>query len=79
MPDGEDTVGLTKESLPEVCLPAEVQEFFRIGEATFKRWISSKNRLDYFPNSYKIGNGWRIPKQDILNLAEKMYGTTKRN
>lgn len=68
--DENDNKGLKKDDLPEICLPAEVMDFFRVGETTFKRWLKEGR----FPNQFKVGNGWRIPRQDVLNFAEELYG-----
>lgn len=64
------TEGLTIETMPELCTAEELAEFFRITKPTSLSWLK-ENRL---PNAFKVGGRWRIPKEDILELAKSMYG-----
>lgn len=58
------------EDLPENALVAEVAEFFRITDRLCMRWV----REGRFPNTFRAGRSYLIPKQDVLDAAHRMYG-----
>lgn len=58
------------DDLVENVLVAEVGQFFRQSDDTIRKWIKEGK----FPNAYKLGKYLYIPKQDVLDLAHKMYG-----
>lgn len=60
----------TVEDLPENCLVNEVAQFFRITDYSVRRWI----REGEFPNTFKAGKIFLIPKQDVLDCAHRKYG-----
>lgn len=61
---------LTYENLPELMLIDEVALFFRVTVPTAKKWLKDGS----LPSSFKIGAGWRIPKEDVIAKAHSMYG-----
>jgi len=60
----------TVEDLPENCLVNEVAQFFRITDYSVRRWIKENE----FPNTFKAGKIFLIPKQDVLDCASRKYG-----
>lgn len=56
--------------LPDLMTTTEVCEFFRIGKQKLKEWREGGD----LPGMMKIGRDWRIPKDDIIDLAIKLYG-----
>lgn len=56
--------------LPALCLVPEVAQFFRQTDETIRGWIKKGS----FPNAFKTGRNYLIPKQDVLDLAHRMYG-----
>lgn len=67
----------TVEDLTELCLPEEVAQLFRVQRGQVMTWLRVKDdSRKNFPNAFKImGNRWRIPKQDVIALLRKMYGS----
>lgn len=65
----------TFDDLPEICLIEEVMQFFRVERPQVLDWCRNKNKLNYFPNAFKVaGNRWRIPRSDVLELTQRLYG-----
>lgn len=62
--------GLSIEAMPEICTVDELAEFFRVTRPTAIKWLKE----DKLPEAFKIGGRWRIPKENILALAQSMYG-----
>lgn len=58
------------EDLRELNTPEEIAEFFRVSALIMRKWL----RSDQFPNAFKIAGRWRIPRQDVLDLAQSLYG-----
>lgn len=58
------------EDMPDLALVPEVADFFRVTIDLVRKWI----RDGKLPNTTKIGKEFRIPKQDVINLAHQMYG-----
>lgn len=56
--------------LPDLARVEEVASFFRSTVPIVRTWIKKGK----FPNSYKQGRGYIIPKQDVISLMETMYG-----
>lgn len=54
----------------DIMLPAEVADYFRLGKFTMTLWLADPNKTA-FPNSYKIGGNWRIPRSDVIALAKR--------
>ncbi|MDN5745502.1 MAG: helix-turn-helix domain-containing protein [Nocardioidaceae bacterium] len=61
---------LTVDDLPENVLIPEAAQFFRISELICRRWV----RDGHFPNAWKSGRAYIIPRQDVLDHAQKLYG-----
>lgn len=60
------------DDLPEICVPDEVAQFFRVERRQVLAWCRDK---ESFPHARKMqGNKWRIPKGDVLALAERLFG-----
>ncbi|AOE44613.1 helix-turn-helix DNA binding domain protein [Gordonia phage Jumbo] len=60
--------------LPELMTATEVKDFFRISRSTLGLWLKDP---EYLPGAIKIGRDWRIPKQDVIDLALKLYSDTR--
>jgi len=74
-PTPEETVGY--DPLPELMLPQEVADYFRVTPYTLNAWL----RKGAFPNAFKIGGSWRIPREEVRAYAKTLYGdrTGKRS
>jgi hypothetical protein len=57
--------------LPDLALVDEVAKFFRVTGYTIKAWLRAG---EAFPNAFKVSSSWRIPKEDALAYAKKLYG-----
>lgn len=65
-PTPDDTPGL-----PDLMLPREAAEYFRVRPLTISNWL----RAGIFPNAFKLaGKNWRIPKEDVLAFAQSLRG-----
>ncbi|URG17421.1 hypothetical protein Mbo2_051 [Rhodococcus phage Mbo2] len=65
----------TAEDLPEFCVPDEVAQFFRVDKGAVMIWLRNKDGQNYLPHARKVqGNRWKIPKTDVLALAERLFG-----
>lgn len=61
------------DELPELCTTTIVAAIFAVKAATIRSWIKDGR----FPNARLVHggkDGWRIPKADVLLLAEKRHG-----
>lgn len=58
------------DDLPAMCLVPEVAQFFRQTDKVIRKWIGDGR----FPNAYKEGKAFLIPKEDVINYAEQKYG-----
>lgn len=56
--------------LPDNALVDEAAEFFRCTPLNIRNLIKD----NAFPNTYKIGKQYRIPKKDIISYMESRYG-----
>lgn len=54
----------------DLMLPKEVQDYFRIQDYTMKMWLGDPQKRA-FPNSFKVGGRWRIPRTDVIDLARR--------
>lgn len=60
----------TADDLPDNCIVSEVAQFFRQTDGTIRSWI----RDGKFPNAFRGGKIFLVPKQDVLDLAQQKYG-----
>lgn len=51
--------------LPKQYTVAQVAEYFHRNEDTIRRWITE----GYFPNAYKVADGWFILEKDVKQLV----------
>lgn len=58
------------DDLPDNCVINEVAQFFRQADETIRTWVKTGE----FPNAFKAGRIFLIPKQDVLELAQRKYG-----
>ncbi len=75
--DYGNTTGDSIENMPDLLLPPEVANFFRVNNAMVSKWLRDKTDKRPFPNAYKLGNKWRIPKQDVIDYSHRLYGSSK--
>lgn len=61
---------LSMEDLPENALVEEVAQFFRTTIQVVRQWIKAGE----FPNAYKSGRNYLIPKDDVVNYMRSQYG-----
>lgn len=74
MPEKQNKEPLTIQNMPELCTVKELAEFFRISVPIAKKWLGTES----LPQSFKLGNKWLVPKEDIINLAKSLYGNTQK-
>lgn len=59
------------EALPDLCIPAEVANYFRVSAFTIRKWLRDGSS---FPNAFRVSGSWRIPREDVLDRARQLYG-----
>lgn len=68
-PTPDETAGTA--GPPELMVPREVAAYFRVKPNTVLEWLG---RNDVFPNAFKIGGSWRIPREDVKDYALRLRG-----
>lgn len=61
---------LSIDDMPDNALVEEVATFFRTTKMIVRKWI----RDGEFPHAYLEGRSYLIPKKDIIQRMNKMYG-----
>lgn len=56
--------------LPELMLPGEVAEYFRVTPYTLAAWL----RKGAFPGAFKVGGSWRIHRDEVRAYAKSLAG-----
>ena len=56
--------------LPDLCKPEHIAAYFDVTKPTVMTWL----RKNYFPEAFKIGGSYRIPKESVRAYAESKYG-----
>lgn len=67
-PTPEDTGA---DPLPQNMLPREAAEYFRVKPDSILVWLRDP---EVFPNAFKIGGSWRIPRGDVVDYAQRLQG-----
>lgn len=57
-------MGLDK--LPEILTVQQLAEFLQVTDLTIRRALTSKKLI-----GFKVGNSWRIEKEEVLKWLEK--------
>jgi len=70
---GEGWVG----PLPEICTLEEVAQFFRETPLTIRRQINQREKTGDFKRAFKKGGRWKVPRQDVEDYVQKMFGHNK--
>lgn len=58
---------------PDLMLPEEVADYMRVKPSTVKAWLRKKDPK-VFKDAFKIGNAWRIPRANVLEVTKSLYG-----
>lgn len=56
-----------EQTYPDILTAEELSMFLRCSTKTALSYI----KKGLFPNSFKIGKSWRIPKDDVLNFINQ--------
>lgn len=58
---------LAEHNLPDPCKISELCIFIRCSDKTARKLIKE----NAFPNAYRVGNRWRIPKADAVAFRNR--------
>lgn len=53
---------------------SEIAKKFKVNSNTVTRWCKE----GHFPNAFKVGSSWRIPRTDLENYIKKQTEGDKR-
>ena len=61
--------------LPDLCKPEHIAAYFDVTKPTVMTWLRSGK----FPEAFKIGGSYRIPKESVRAYAESKYGKVQED